>query len=489
MTYARESFLRVVGHPTWKSSTFLIGTLTGFGLLMIELWFWVFRKDDLFRGFYFESTPSEEMMQTLDLDLLIDHPIQSFWYLHFQPPGFDFLRLILALPEATFGSRPTNEYLDLRIYLAHIVMFGIMNAIIFYWARTITGSSVPAVTTSLVWAVYPGNIAMVTYLDSMYLSSFLLLASTHLWFMYLKTRRLRFALSACLAGIALTLTRTSLQPVFFAAIIVLAYLVVRQTVSKHARKKLSGWCVICLLLTFASPIKQFALFGTFSSTSSGGHHLLGTIRYLPTKQELAEIDVPSRISKNANELVSDYNVPEAVITNFRYSQLFFARITEEPFLSLRESLVSAERSIIKGAGATQTYQRNILVDTLPWSTLSADLFSGSSYVLLVGIGVGTLLVTRLRSTPRNRRRLLIEMTPVIAVLAVMTMTIFLGSLRYTDSADMGTPFGWTDGFTWTESNRLKFLLEVIVLPVATIGILSAAQLAYRQLLNRTQRDR
>jgi len=163
---------------------------------------------------------------------------------------------------------------------------------------------------------------MVTYLDSMDLSSFLLLASTHLWFMHLKTRRLRFALSACLAGIALTLTRTSLQPIFFAVIIVLAYLVVRQTVSTHARKKLSDWCVICLLLTLASPIKQFALFGTFSSTSSGGHHLLGTIRYLPTEQELAEIDAPSRILENANELVSDYNVPEEVITNFRYSQLF-----------------------------------------------------------------------------------------------------------------------------------------------------------------------
>lgn len=488
MTHARNSLLRVVHHPIWKSSTFLVGAMTGLGLLMIELWFWVFRRGELFRGYYFESTSSEEMMQTLDLEVLIDNPIRSFWYLHFQPPGFDFLRLVLALPEVVFGSRPTIESLDLRIYLVHTVMFGVMNAIIFYWARAISNSTPLALTSSLVWALYPGNIAMVTYLDSMYLSSFLLLVSTHLWFMHLKTRRLGFALSACLVGIALTLTRTSLQPILFVAIVVLAYLVVRKSIARQMRTKVFGWVLVCLLLTIAIPIKQFALFGTFSSTSSGGHHLLGAIRYLPTEQELVKIEVPSRIVNNANKLVNDYNVPEEVISNFRYSQLFFDRIADEPILSLRESLVSAERSIIKGAGATQTYQRNVLVDMLPWSPLSATLFSGSSYVLLVGVGVAALLKLRLKGKSSDRRRFLIEMTPVIAMLGVLTLSIFLGSLRYTTSVEMGAPFGWTDGFTWTESNRLKFLLEVIALPAAIIGVLSATQLVYRQLLAREHRD-
>jgi hypothetical protein len=254
------------------------------------------------------------------------------------------------------------------------------------------------------------------------------------------------------------------------------------------RTKVLGWVLVCLLLTIAIPIKQFALFGTFSSTSSGGHHLLGAIRYLPTEQELVKIEVPSRIVNNANKLVNDYNVPEEVISNFRYSQLFFDRIADNPILSLRESLVSAERSIIKGAGATQTYQRNILVDMLPWSPLSAALFSGSSYVLLVGVGVAALLKLRLKGKSSDRRRFLIEMTPVIAMLGVLTLSIVLGSLRYTTSVEMGAPFGWTDGFTWTESNRLKFLLEVIALPAAVLGVLSSIQLIYRQLLAREHRD-
>lgn len=488
MTHARKSFLRVDHNPIWKSSTFLVGAVTGLGLLMFELWFWVFRRGELFRGYYFESTSSEEMMQTLDLDVLIDNPFRSLWYLHFQPPGFDFLRLVLALPEVVFGSRPTIESLDLRIYLVHTVMFGVMNAIIFYWARAINNSTPLALTSSLIWALYPGNIAMVTYLDSMYLSSFLLLASTHLWFMYLKTRRPGFALSACLVGIALTLTRTSLQPILFAAIVVLAYLVVRQSTARQTRTKVFGWVLVCLLLTIVSPIKQFALFGTFSSTSSGGHHLLGAIRYLPTEQELEKIEIPSRIVNNANKLVNDYNVPEEVISNFRYSQLFFDRIADDPMLSLRESLVSAERSIIKGAGATQTYQRNVLVDKLPWSPLSAALFSGLSYVLLVVTGVATLLILRLKVIPSDRRRFLVGMTPVLAVSAVLMLSILFGSLRYTTSAEMGAPFGWTDGFTWTESNRLKFLLEVIALPAAIIGVLSATQVVYRRVFAREPSD-
>lgn len=482
MDFTCKSFFRVVRHSIWKSQTFLFGTLTGSILLTIELWFWLFRTGDLFRGAYFESTSSEEMMQTLELNFLIDHPIRSFWYLHFQPPGFDFLRLVLALPEVIFGSRPSLETLDLRIYLVHIVMFGAMNAIIFYWVRAMSGSPAIALVTSVIWAAYPGNIAMVTYLDSMYLSSFLLMVCAHLWFMYLRLRRLGFALSACFVGITLTLTRTSLQPVLFAAIVIVGYFIVRQTAGTRMRKKAAGWFLTCLLLSIAYPLKQFVLFGTFSSTSSGGHHLLGMIRYLPTEQEFAKVAVPSRVVNNANKLVNAYNVPEEAITNFRYSQIFLGRIIEEPVISLRETLVSAQRSIVKGAGATQAYQQNVLVDLLPWSRFSESLFSGSSYVLFIGLGSVLLLVLRLKDLSLSWRRLLIETAPVIAVLAVLTFTIFFGSLRYTTAAEMGAPFGWIDGFSWTESNRLKFHLEVFVLPAAVFGTLSAAQLVYRQWL-------
>lgn len=453
---------------------------------MFELWFWVFRKDELFRGFYFEATPSEEMMQTLDLGYIIDHPIRSFWYLHFQPPGFDFFRLVLALPEVVLNSQPADELLDLRIYLAHIVMFGIINAIIFHWAWTLTNSTALAFMGSLAWATYPGNIAMVTYLDSMYLSSFLFVVSAHLWLSYLKTHQLRYAMCACLAGTALTLTRTSLQPIIFAVIITLTYFVIRHQVGQQSQKRLFAGFLVCLLLTIASPVKQFALFGTFSSTSSGGHHLLGTIRYLPTDNDLVEIDLPARIVKNAYKSVNDFNTPEEVITNYRYSQIFFDRIVRHPILSLRESLVSAERSAIKGAGATQMYQRNVLVEVLPWSSVSAGLFSGISYVLFVLIGVALLFGLRPKGMVRNHGKLLLQLAPLIAVLVVMTATIFLGSLRYTTSAPMGAPFGWTDGFTWTESNRLKFIIESILFPSATIGVLVAIQLGCRQLLSLVQ---
>jgi len=486
MTRTNKVALYAIARKTWKSHAVRVGALTGLGLLMTELWFWIFRRDELFRNFFFESTSSDQMMQTLDLDVLIDHPIRNFWYLHFQPPGFDLLRLILALPEAIFGSQPTSENLDLRIYLVHILMFGVMNAIIFYWARIISHSFVLALTASLVWAAYPGNIAMVTFLDSMYLSSFLVLVCTHLWFMYLRTRHLSLALAACLAGIALTLTRTSLQPILFVGITVLAYFVVRQATDTHMRKRLSGWLLVCILLTIATPIKQFALFGTFSSTSSSGHHLLGAIRYLPTEQELAEIDVPSRVTRNAEELVNDHNVPEEVIANYKYSQLFFDRIAKEPVLSFRESLVSAQRSIIRGAAATQTHQRNVLVESMPGSSVSAGLFSGLSYVLIVGIGVVVLLILRLRGAPKSPRGLLFELTPLITLLVVLTTTILLGSLRYTDSPEMGAPYGWTDGFTWTESIRLKFLLEVVFMPAAIVGWFSAVQSLYRRLFQHSR---
>jgi hypothetical protein len=132
------------------------------------------------------------------------------------------------------------------------------------------------------------------------------------------------------------------------------------------------------------------------------------------------------------------------------------------------------------------YQRNVLVEVLPWSSVSAGLFSGISYVLFVLIGVALLLGLRPKGMVRNHGKLLLQLAPLIAVLVVMTATILFGSLRYTTSASMGAPFGWTDGFTWTESNRLKFIIESILFPSATIGVLVAIQLGCRQLLSLVQ---
>lgn len=446
-----------------------VGGISALGLIITELSQWLFNQRALHRGIYFQSTSSAEMMQTLDLSVLASRPFHSLLYLHYQPPGFDLIRLVLAAPEFLFGLSVSDRQVDIRLYLLHALFYGLINATVFYWISMLAKSQAVALITTVAWALFPGNLAMATYLDSMYTSTFLLITATHFYLQYLRQNKLANLVLAGLSLLALSMTRTSVQPLVLFLVVLATIPLVRSRHGVDMTPSLKIGYLVFILCVLLLPIKQWYLFGTLSSTTSSGHHLLGMIRHTPSPEELTTLEIPARVIQNSKVFENKYNTAEEVVINYQFTRVFIRTCRSDPGGCLREAFVSARRSLIKGAGATQNYQPNALSDQLPWASLSASLFSGVSYLVFVGAGLLAIMVRARSRIRRSRSSEMQQILPVLVLYGSIAFTLLFGSLRFTEVTAMGSPFGWYDGFTWTESNRLKFLFEIVAIPIGVSG--------------------
>lgn len=453
----------------WSLPTFLVFAASVSVLLALEAWFWVFQSASLLDDLYFQATPSNEMMQTLDLTTLAEHPVKSLWYLHYQPPGFDVFRLLLSLPEIISLNDISNRAVDFRIYAMYAIFYGFINAVIYFWLFQHSRSVIASSAVTIAWAIYPGNLFLATYLDSMYLAAFVLILVAHFWFLGIILQRVLYVGVAGFGIVALAMIRTNIQPIALLAIFILGFFVARKSLITHRKRALSFGLVLFVGISLVVPLKQFVLFGTVSSTTSSGHHLLGLIRNNPSPAELDRVEIPERIIMNGQMFQNKQNTVSEVIINYQYSKIFFKEVIKNPVLSLEQSVISAKRSLIKAAGATHGYQPNVLVSKLPWLKLFENMFSGLSYVLVVLIGFVMLFTNRRYPQHSNLRILLFTASPMILLLVSVGIMIIFGAMRYSENPAMGAGFGWNDGFAWTESNRLKFLLEVAVFPLAFYG--------------------
>ena len=468
------------GRNVWKQRVFWVAIGSSSLLLVAEVTYWIFSPDRLYAGIYFQPNSSDDMMATIEIQRLIDSPLKAFLYLHTQPPGFDFLRFLLAMPEVILNETISPRNLDLRLFVFQAFLFGLLNSVVFYWSLFVSSSRVIAYSVTLVWALYPGNLFTVTMLDSMYLSTFCLVMSLHFWFLAFKESRRKWLAISAMFVILLSLTRANVQPVLVPALVAAAFFVLSRSQLAKARRQIRIGAVAVCIVSMLLPVKQMILFGTPSSSTVSGHHLLGMIRHLPTEAELSSIEVPSNLLQNGKVFQNKVNNLAELELNYKYTRIFFRELRSRPTESMNQAIVTAKRSLVKGAGATHTYQRNVLTDDLPWSTASAGMFSGLSYAVLLIFGVFALAFSSRRRMRKGWRELALWGLPPAMLIAILSVTIVFGSLRYSEVASMGAAFGWTDGFTWTESNRYKFLLESVMLPVALLGV----GLALRTVLHR-----
>jgi hypothetical protein len=181
------------------------------------------------------------------------------------------------------------------------------------------------------------------------------------------------------------------------------------------------------------------------------------IQYNPTQYELDKVAIPSRLIINSQRVVSKYNSPENAVANYQQETVFRKRIIASPIDSLQAIPNTIATSARKALSATQDYQPNVASNRLPWSDISRWLFSGWRYVALGIIGLAGQLG---RFGWRNKSLLF-----MLAAVAVVGSQILVGSVR----------FGTVD-FNWTESNRLKFIVEPIVFCIIAVGLTSSVRL-------------
>jgi hypothetical protein len=430
-------------------ASFILFALSSMGLALYEYYLQRTMTGELFEEFYFQRWASDVMMQTVDIHALRELGLLSFWYLHVQPPMYDFLRYALSFDGIGRSEVASGTILDGRIYLFYCLIYGGFTQLIYVWSRALGFQDKPAVALAILWAIYPGNLAMATLLDSTYLSAFLVAWSIFSLYLYLRDPSVGGLAVFLVIFLAASWTRSLFQLHFF----ILLLFTVAFFLFRFHRQKLIGASITTLPLAIAFfflPLKQQYLYGTLATTTFAGEHEVQGIWYQPNIAEINAIEVPNYYIENAQKLQSKYNSVEQVVSNYRHEKIFRRILISDPILVLKGSRGALLQGLRRARIPTQDFIPNRLIETLPWANLSRRLSGGPAYLSVIVFGtVGYLLAIGFRLCEVRLRYLVI-----VGFIGLAFATIVVGSNRY----------------SWTEAERLKFIIEAPVLLFSLHGI-------------------
>lgn len=226
-------------------------------------------------GYRVQDWSSNWMMQTLGIEDILARGPSALWLNHVYPPLLDAIRLSFAWSQRGLDITALQQFIDLRLYDLYAVLFGLVNAMLFVWVRSVTRSNWWALGATAVWALMPGFLMTMTLLDPSPLAMCTITASLLFLFYFLRTRRLIYATGFFTALLLASLSRSVTQPHVLA--IVAAAVAAFWVMARHRNWPLMVMNLVLVSLMFVMPIKQHSLFATFDTTSFGGYHRVGML--------------------------------------------------------------------------------------------------------------------------------------------------------------------------------------------------------------------
>lgn len=440
----------------------LLGLAGTVALLAYQWLLATFASDRLFGGYRFQAWSSNDFMQEVKIQDLVEAGPIALWYLHVQPPMLEALRLLLSAPEYLTGGTMTAQMIDQRMYALYAVLYGVLIFVTFTWVRVLTGCRPWAYTGAAAVALYPGTIAMATLLDGTFPSA--VLTTVMLFLLYLAIRgRSPALLNWWLVSLfALSLTRTIFQLQILIVMPLVVFLLYRFRMNPARPVAI----VLSVLLTgslFLLPAKQYALYGTTATTSFAGNHLVEVVSYRPTEAELAAVEVPPDIIANAEKFVSGFNSPENVELNYILTEVGNDYYLRDPFQVAKNLIWGVQMNTFQALRWTHDYSivgagpANIAADSLPWTPPSSPILSWFFYlVCLMTIGVTWLYVLGVRGAVA-----LVRKYAALVFIVAATMLTFLLANRY----------------NWTEADRLKYIIVPFFIVILVSGVSRALHMA------------
>ena len=451
----------------WKAPL-LVGVLGSLALFLLEFLVRRTRAGDLFGGYRFQAWSSEEFMQEVRINDLLEVGPMGLWYLHVQPPMLETLRFLLVLPEYVSGRFVSAQVIDERMYVMYIALYGVLLATCYAWVRSLTGSAQWAIVAAVVVGAYPGTVAMATLLDGTFLSA--VLTTIMLFFLYLSLRlqTSRWLNWWLLSLLLLSWTRTIFQLQILLLIPILVWLIYRYRVIQTSRLAVAVSVALVGSL-FLLPAKQFSLYETTATTSFAGNHQVEVVSYRPSQEELNAVTVPRRVVENAEKFVSGFNSPENVKTNYVLTQVGNAYYLRDPFQVFKNLLWGVQMNFAQSLRFTHDYSilgdgpANIAADSLPWSPPSSSLISAVLYL-------GALLT------------LVILLTYTYGVAGVVARARWYAAFLFITGTTLLTIL-LANRYDWTEADRLKYVL------VPSFCVLLVASVAWARRKYRSDRER
>ena len=428
----------------WIAPIFVAVISTG-ALHMAIRTFRITNHDVIPDGYRLQDWQSNWLMQTLGLEEMIPFGPKAFWYSHVYPPLEDMIRYVFTFPETSAGLPVAPFNVDFRLYALYTVLYGLVNAILYIWIRSLTRNGWIAIGVTLVWAMHPGYITIMTLLDPSPLAMLTISLSLFFLYMFLRYRTMAwstaFFASLLLASVARTVTQIHVLAVLVAALIAFWFI----------SRRRSWWLLILNLilvaLMFVIPVKMKIMYDTWDVTTYGGYHRVGPLWIDP--RTVPEPEYPQHIVDNALAFSSRFNTQEQVKDNYRLGGAAGEFLVNRPLEVPERLWRSLQITVPEALRPSSKYTQNYFVEKIPWRDAWDWTFSGWPYLLLISASAVVIGWTR---RWRGVGRLLVKYGWFVVFYGLLALPILFSNRFRPGEEDLGP--------VWTDAIRQKVFLEI-----------------------------
>ena len=425
----------------------LVAVISAAGLHLVVRTMRIVSPEVLREGYRVQDWTSNWLMQSMGLEEMMAYGPRSLWQDHIYPPLLDSIRYVLTFPETSAGLPFSAVAVDFRLYVLYAVCFGIVNALLFIWVRSLTRSTWWALGATVVWALMPGYIMTMTLLDPSPLAMLFITMSLFFLYFFLKTRSAGYSSAFFAALLLASLSRSVTQP--HVLIIVFIAVVVFWRLSKGRNPVFLIVNIVLAGLMLVMPLKQYVMYATFDTTSFAGYHRAGMLWIDP--RTVPEPAYPQHMVDNALLFSTRYNTQETIKDNYRLSAAANDFIITHPLEAAQRLGRSLTVTVPELMRPSSMYTQNYLVERIPWRAPMDWLFSSWRYLLLI-IGSATIVYLSRGSSGTKQ---LLRRYGWFAVFYVLIAAPILFSNRYFPGQEDNGPI-------WTDAIRQKVFLEVPV---------------------------
>jgi hypothetical protein len=368
----------------------------------------------------------------------------------------DTIRTILVILSPTSHPVGMLQFVDGCLYLIWLLLFGVLNTLIYAWVTQITKSMTAGITAVIIWLFHPASILYATMLDGTFLSTILITWMIYETWLLSKNQGsyIRLGLASSLAF----LTRTVFQW-YFAPVLGLSLLLL--PVKK--RKVLLALLIFCPVVVLYCG-KQYLLFHTLSTTTFGGYHKTGIIWYEPKEGEVQEYlaRIQAEYPEGAKSILDRHNNEMTWKHHLAHDAIFSAKLKEDFYFCLGQIFKSLNYNFNNYWQPSSRYTDNVITANLGWKNAYEWLFSKWRLWFLLMMSFMVWLVSGAKQDSQRIWRFL-GLSVMIGYILMITHLC--------------------NRLEWTEACRLKFFLE----PVFFVFIMSQLTFLVKSLLGKAQR--
>jgi ubiquinone/menaquinone biosynthesis C-methylase UbiE len=227
-------------------------------------------------GVRFDARPLLTFFQIIDPELLRHRLLESLYYLHAHPPGFNlYAGILLKL-------FPTHY--AIAFHALHLILGAAICCLLYHLMRACGVHSAIAFTLSALFIISPGVVMFENFFLHEYLVVFLLLAAATALYHFFARKSPGYAAAVCFLVFLLVMVRSQFQLIYLLLIFgCLVYF------GKPRRRAVFMAGSLPVLLAFAFFLKNWILFGTLSGNTWMGMNMDVITSHQLTPQEAQDL--------------------------------------------------------------------------------------------------------------------------------------------------------------------------------------------------------